>query len=494
MKVWSCVKTIRKLYFTRTIKIYEKEQNYDYNLFFKKELDEKKENEDFYFHKQEEEVKNEPEKKLPKKFSKKYGTLSSNIYQKINLMKNQSEKMKKLNTFSLQKISKEYFRLTPRKNYSITNIEKMIRNDNNKNNTSKNTMNTISTQSSFNYHNKNNNFRTISASRKRLVKFKPKEKNHVYRILNQNNRNKKYVTIIDTNGMIKRNNNLNKLSALKRNKTSEKLKNYVDLDVEALYKYNNKNIINLDRFNNSFRVQMNNTCYKFIPRNHLKKLNELQRDNPLVRKSMETIKGKIASKVKDFTNKKLMVKKFLKTKENFKKDEKIRILSARKMTFFPDKIPFNIKFPTGQYIFPFGFKTRALYEHNVHSLESERRKQKLIKIEKKKEPEKNIKINDILMDKALKKLNNCLNVKNIAKYISEMKKETSKDKREMTISQLNKYFPLLREANSYIQKFDINKSGEKYKFKEKTKGYLEVDDDVEIEKNIVGIEDKIKKL
>ena len=488
------MKTIRKLYFARTIKKYEKEQNYDYNLFFKKELDEKKESEDFYFHKQEEEIKNDPEKKTTKRFSKKYGIISSNIYQKVNLIKVQSEKMQKLNTLSLQKISKEYFRLTPRKNYSMKNIEKMINNDINKNNISKNTMNTISTQSSFNYNNKTNNFRTISASRKRIVKFRPKEKNNVYRTLNQNNRSKNYVTIIDTNSMIKRNNNLKILSALKRNKTSEKLKNYVDLDVDALYKYNNKNIINLDRFNNSFRVQMNNTCYKFIPRNHLKKLNELQRDNPLVRKSMETIKGKLTSKMKDFTNKKLMVKKFLKIKQNFKKDNKIRILSARKMTSLPDKIPFNINFQTGHYNYPFGFKTRALYEHNVHSLECERRKQKLIKIEKKKEPEKNIKMNDNLMDKALKKLNNCLNVKNIAKYIYEMKKETSKGKREMTVSQLNKYFPLLREANSYIQKFDINKSSDKYKIKEKTKGYLEVDDDDEIEKNIMSIEDKLKNL
>ena len=317
----------------------------------------------------------------------------------------------------------------------------------------------------------------------------------LYTTLDQKERSKKIATLIEENSFIKHNNNMKILSALKRNQTSEKLKNYADLDIDALYKYNNKNIINLDRLNNSFRVQMNNTCYKLIPRNNLKKLNELQRDNPLVRKSMEAIKGKLTSKIKDFTDKKINAKKYSKIIEKFKNDNKKRILSARKMTSFPDKIPFNIKLKTGQNFFPFGFKTRALYEHNVHSLESERRRQKLIKIEKKKEPEKNIKINDILMEKALKKLNNSLNVKNIDKYISEMKKENSRDKREITISQLNKYFPSLREANSYIQKFNINKNCNKYKIKEITKGYLEIDeDDVELEKNIAVIEDKIKEL
>ena len=123
--------------------------------------------------------------------------------------------------------------------------------------------------------------------------------------------------------------NLKILEALKKNNTSEKLKGYINIDINDLYKHNNKNIINLDRFNNSFRVQMNNTCYRFIPYNHLKKLNELQRDNTLVRKSMENIKRKLDLEIQDFKAKKLLVKKYNKIKEQLRNDKnrKIRILS-----------------------------------------------------------------------------------------------------------------------------------------------------------------------
>ena len=181
------------------------------------------------------------------------------MHQKFHLINIESQKLKKLNTFCLQKISKEYFRIKQNKTLTLKSIKKII-NDNNTRANQFNTINANSTQTSFNYHN-NNKLRAISAHKKLSNS-------------NFNNENDKQIT----------DSNLKLIEALKKNNTSEKLKNYINIDINGLYKHNNKNIINLDRFNNSFRIQMNNTCYKFIPNNHLKKLNELQRDNPLVRK------------------------------------------------------------------------------------------------------------------------------------------------------------------------------------------------------------------
>ena len=351
------------------------------------------------------------------------------------------------------------------------------------------TIDTNNTQSSINSPNINN-LRTISAQKhtshpsfRNNNKNKTKKKN-IGKNFDQYESNKEKYEEKYTSE------NEKILSLLTKNKTTDKLKNYISIDINELYKHNNKNLINLDRFNNSFRVQMNNTCYKFIPFNHLKKLNELQRDNIIVRKSMEKLKDKIDTKIQDFKDKKLLLKKYQKVKTKLRNDKNRRILSARKLTTYPDKIPNNIIFPPGHF-FLFGFKTRALYEHHIHSLENEKHRQRLIKIEKKNEPQKNIKINDSLMDKALKKLNNSLSVKNIKQYIDDMKKEKICNKKEIE----NKYFPNLKEAKNCIKKFDINKMNKKYEIKDKSKGFLEIDeDDIELEDNIFDIENDLRKL
>ena len=493
----SQAKILKKFNLLRQIKKYEKEQKSDFKLLFKKEIEEQKEKDNFYF--QHVETKNEEEKETIK-VSKKYSTLSNEMYKKMKLISKKTQNLKKLNTFSLQKISKEYFRLTPSKTLNLKNLKKIMNNTNIKNisNNNANTINTNSTQSSINVHNKNR-FRTISAHKKisksifhNYNKTKSKE-NNIRKTLDLCENNKE---VYDENTMSVNTKNMQILKALTKNKTSEKLKNYINVDVNYLYKHNNKNLINLDRFNNSFRVQMNNTCYKFIPRNHLKKLNEYQRDNMMVRKSMENIKGKLESEIQDFKDKKLLIKKYDKIKTKLRNEKNRRILSARKLTTYPDKIPNNIQFKSGQYFYPFGFKTRALYEHQVHSLESERHRQRLIKIEKRNEPQNNIKKNENLMEKALKKLNNSLSVKSIHKYIKDIKKQKRENRKMTYLSECkDKYFPELKEVNNYIQKFDIYKMNKKYKIKEKSKGFMELDeDDVELEENIYDVENELKKL
>ena len=276
---------------------------------------------------------------------------------------------------------------------------------------------------------------------------------------------------------------------MKKNNISEKLEKYIDLDINDLYNIKNKNILDIDRFNDSFRIQMNNTCYKFIPYNHLKKLNNLQRDNPLVRKSMEDIKGKFREKMKDFTDKRLMAKKYNKIKEKFKKENDKRILSANTL---------NIKLQSGlkDNLFSFGYKSRLLYGHDILTIEKEKIKQKVQKMQKKANFEKKIKINDSLIDKVLKKLNNSLNIKNVKNYINDTTNEKNNENSKLDFNQTeNKYFPEFKDVNNYIKKYNLNKMMKKYKIIERNKGYLELDkDNAELEENIVDIRNKLVSL
>lgn len=389
--------------------------------------------------------------------------------------------------------------MIPSKSLTLKTIKKVI-NDNSKDNISINAANTINVSNVHSYKNKNNlnknEFSTISAEKisnsvfHNYNRLNSKQKNF-RKTMGQYENSKGMTNEVDN--MSNNYNNVKILASLMKNNTSDKLKNFTNININYLYKYNNKNIINLNRFNNSFRIQMNHTCLKFIPHSHLKKLNDQQRDNSIVRKSMENIKHKISLKLKDFTDKKSLFKKYQKIVKEFRNEKNKRILSARKLTTYPDKIPNNIKFIPGKYFSPFGFKTRALYEHNVHSLENERHKQRMIIREKKNEPQKNIKKNEFLLDKALKKLNNSLNIKNIHKYINDKKEQKIKitDLNE----ERNKYFPMLKEADDYIQNFDINKLNEKYKIKETNKNFLELDEDnIELEKNILQAENELRKL
>ena len=392
----------------------------------------------------------------------------------MRLMKDHSENLKKLNTYSLQKISKEYFRVIPYKSINIKRINNVINEENNGNNISKNTIQSNSSQSSIILNNKNN-YRTLSAQK---------------RIEKTNNINNRQRLINDYNGAIdedkiQKEKTFQILSALRKNNTSEKLEKYIGLNINDLYKIKNKNILDIDRFNDSFRIQMNNTCYKFIPHNHLKKLNNLQRDNTLVRKSMESIKSKFKSKMKDFTDKKLMAKKYNKIKEKFKKENNDkRILSAKIKSESADN--FNC----------YGYKKRALYEYNYHSLEKEKFKERLKRTKIKINPVKSIKIKDSLMDKALKKLNNSKNIKNVNEYINDIKDKKIDDKYMKDFQATEKkYFPVFKEANNYIQKFDLNKMKKKYKIKETNKDFLEFDkDNIELEEKVIDNKNKLSYL
>ena len=110
----------------------EKMRNLDFRLLIKKEIEEEEENEIFYFRKEEEEEKNS-KKKVKIKTSKKFNALSKDINKKFFLINKKSEQLKKLNTISLQKISREYYRLTPSKSLTFNSIQKILKENNNNN-------------------------------------------------------------------------------------------------------------------------------------------------------------------------------------------------------------------------------------------------------------------------------------------------------------------------------------------------------------------------
>ena len=483
----------------------EKMRNLDFRLLIKKEIEEEEENEIFYFRKEEEEEKN-GKKKVKIKTSKKFNALSKDINKKFFLINKKSEQLKKLNTISLQKISREYYRLTPSKSLTFNSIQKMLKENNNNMtmNQFNNTLNINSGHSYFNLINKNKT-RVNSASQKKRIsksvfhnynknneKFKSM-KNNIYNSEN----NKEIYNEKDENSITDK--NLKILESLKKNKTTEKLKKFIDIDINDLYKKNKKNIVDLDKFNDSFRVQMNNTCYKLIINKHIKELNEQQRDNVLVRKTMEKIKNKLNMRINNYKNKNknkklILIKKYKHLENNFNTKKNNTIISSRKLNSLPDKIPKNIKLQPGKNKRFSPYQIRALYESHFHSLENEKHKQKIIKKEIKEEPKKISKINDSLMEKALRKLSYTLSAKNVYKYINDVKKEKSDSKRENECLNENKYFPMLKEAKNCIQKFDINKTIDKYKIKDNI-GFMEIDlDDNELEGKILDIEAKLGKM
>ena len=483
----------------------EKMRNLDFRLLIKKEIEEEEENEIFYFRKEEEEEKND-KKKVKIKTSKKFNALSKDINKKFFLINKKSEQLKKLNTISLQKISREYYRLAPSKSLTFNSIQKMLKENNNNMtmNQFNNTLNINSGRSSFNLINKNKT-RVNSASQKKRIsksvfhnynKYNEKFKNMKNNIYNSEN-NKEIYNEKDENNISDK--NLKILESLKKNKTTEKLKKFIDIDINDLYKKNKKNIVDLDKFNDSFRVQMNNTCYKLIINKHIKELNEQQRDNVLVRKTMEKIKNKLNMRINNYKNKNknkklILIKKYKHLENNFNNKKNNTIISSRKLNSLPDKIPKNIKLQPGKNKKFSPYQIRALYESHFHSLENEKHKQKIIKKEKKEEPKKISKINDSLMEKALRKLSYTLSAKNVYKYINDVKKEKSDSKRENECLNENKYFPMLKEAKNCIQKFDINKTIDKYKIKDNI-GFMEIDlDDNELEGKILDIEAKLGKM
>lgn len=463
--VWSFSKNFRKMNLMKNIQNKEKKQNKIYSLLFEKE-EESNSKRKFLKNKKE---RNKNNIIISENVSKKCNSLLSSIYDKINLINLKTAQLSHINSLSLQKISKKYYRMNSKKTSS--SLKHL-----------KNNYGTMNFMHSTNYYNSSNNFNRNKwineeniLNQKRTIKSGYLKSNNFK--INDNNKN--------FNNTQKYNiNNKRIISSIFKNK-EEKLKKFTTINIEELYKLNDKKFINMDRFNDAFRIEMNNTFYKFNPKTHLKQLNEIQRDNISLRKNMEKIKSKINNRLGDLCSKNGTIKQNNKIKDE--KAKSIKAISFRNFkNFKTGKVPLNIKFNSQRNILPYGYKARALYENYTHS--SENKKNKEINKKGKNYKDKNLqKIIDIkdkndLLDKTLRKLYNSLDTKNIIKYINDIKDEKFNNNKNFENNKKNKYFPAFKEIKQYLKKVEMNKLSNDDENKKE-----------EIEKYMIDLENKLLK-
>lgn len=409
--------------------------------------------------------KNKNRKIFSDKISKKCNSLLSNAYNKINLINIKSEKINKINTKSLQKISQKYYRINTSKTYSS------VKNLNN----NRNMLTMNSTQSSNNFNssknfNKKFGYNIMTQKRQKTIKSNLLKHNNLRTIESYKNISKHFQNYDNNNKRI--------ASAIINKKNEEdKLKLFSSINIEELYKSKDEKVINIERFNDAFRIAMNNTFIRFNPKNHLKKLNEIQRENISLRENMENIKKNINKKVEHLCSKKDLIKQIKKIKEENRKHKTI-ILNRN----FPSKKYNRISVKSQNNVAPYGYKRRMLYGQQTHSL-IERNKKKISK-EKILNPQNPIALfnakND-LMEKALTKLYSSLDTKNILNYINDTKKDKVDKSEEIIEYKKNKYFPEFKDVKEYLKEYETIKLKNNDKDKEK------------IEKKMIEIENKLLK-
>jgi hypothetical protein len=302
-------------------------------------------------------------------------------------------------------------------------------------------------------------------------------------LLNQNKfKVEKNIRTIEPYQSIKKhnqNNNKRIVSALVNIKSSDdKLKHFASINIEELYKTKDSKVVNIERLNDAFRIEMNNTFYKYNPKKHLKKINEMQIDNMSLRKNLQKIKDKINNKVEDLCSKKDLLKRYNEIIQS--KNKNLNFIHPRN---FPKDNPFQMKFKSQGNIHPYGYKTRALYSYKTHSLEIENKNKRNKRANSLKEmnPIKLFNINNDIMRRTLKKLYVSLDTKNIIKYINDTKNEKASKNEEISEHKKNKYFPVFKDVRNYLKEYELNKI--KYKESDKEK----------IEKEIINIENKLLK-
>ena len=429
-------------------------QSYIYSLLFDKDkkLNQKK----LIFKKKLDSQKNN--KEFSDKISKKCLSLLSNAYDKMNLINSKAVQLNQFNSISLQKISQKYYRMNTSKSYS--SFKNIMGNNN---------LVTINSTQSTYYNSSNNfnknNFWNIKVPRKALDNF----------IKSKKIKSEENMREIES---YQKKNNINKkriLSSVIKKKRENKFKSLTEIDINELYNKENIKKVNLERFNDIFRAEMNNTFYKFNPKEHLKKINEMQRDNISLRQDIESIKHTLNNKIEPFSNKNHLINNY---NSKINKPKSKNILSARNLLEFPKKIPFNIKIKNPKKLFPNGYIVRALYEYQAHSLENEKKKENIFNLKQKyfKKNQK-FKIKKVLIDKTLQKLLVSLDSNKIDNYIDEVKNEKVNKNEEISQERKNKYFPELSDVKDYLVQCENNK--------------IHDDKEEEIEKKIIHLENSL---
>ena len=423
--------------------------------------------------------KNRKKSQYSQPISKKCEKLLNNIYSKINFMKNESKELNKLNSLSFQKASKNYFRTNRPKSSIIF--------DNNKkyNKRAQTASTNYYSQTSVNISNKDKNIKTSMLKKMKdlnnstsnynqsnIITGCTTDNNNCVKIINRFD-NKSFNTfrnkcLSNQNNKIKKQNYLNSVDIF-TDKEEEKFRKLQDIDIQKLYKSNKNKKVNLSRLNDNYRIQINKSFGKYKADNHLKELNKIQLNDMSVRQEMENFKFKLNEKINDCCTGKFYKKEYEKLKNFNKTQQNIDIFSDDDFNF-PDKLPFHILLNSQKEntkIFPNGFKIRALYEY-------QKNKNKKNSTKKIKSDSNNSGINSInkellLIEKALKKLKNGLNIEPIIKYIDGVKDEkTNKDKNVFSEREKT-YFPCFDEADNYLRKMIARKKSSKLNLIMKTK-------------------------
>ena len=394
-------------------------------------------------------------------------------YSKINFMKNETKELQKLNTLSLQKTSKSYFRTnrpqTSIHNNSVRNrVEsastnyhtqtislsnsKKIR----KNSFQNNIKNSVLTNDKNDINNLYSNENTKENTNPNLNSFT--KRRNLYSSLNKNKRNN-FLSFNKSKFPLKSRTNFSLHSPVNLfiDKGEEKYRNLINIDIPKLYSTNKKKHLNLARLNDIYRVQMNKSLRQYNAENHLKELNKIQRDNISVRQSMEDVKCKMNQKINDRCQGQYYKKEYLKFKEENEKEKKAK---SKEKKPFPVQIPFNIFFRSTDNkkkvkVFPHGYKIRAYYDYCASC----------DRIQKTKN-------NDLLefgadlifghlhnkdydlIYNSLDELFNALEIEPIVKYIDKFKNEKPNKDKNVLNDRIKSYFPVLTETEKKIQKME----------------------------------------
>ena len=479
-RIWSHRTSIHPIDLQNTMENDDNELNYFYSLLFTDNRDIYKKN-PTYKRKQVHKKKNLA---FLKHISGEAEKILNDIYTKINYMKDKTKELNKLNTLSMQKTSKNYFRTNRPKTFNINNRRKKrpeSASTYHQNQTINFNLSNSKTFTNNRFHNFNES-KNISNLNNLIT---PKETNNIYYFTNENtkeetkeipnsnlnsfikrrnissaiNRNKKSKTLLNFNKSkfpfkINLNYKLNEKSDLLIDEREEKFRKLINVDVEKLYSKNKKKKLNLSRLNDEYRVQMNKSFTKYKSRNHLKELNKFQRDDMSVRQDMEIVKSKINKKINDRCQGQYFKKLYLKLKNANEKDKKAKSLIKRSL---PVQIPFNILLRNTNHIRnvkfnPHGYKIRAYYDFCGNYEKKQKLQNKdLLKFKN------NLKGHFITKDykflnSALDELFNLLETEPVINYIDNFKNEKpNRDKDELN-ERIKTYFPALTETEKKIQK------------------------------------------
>ena len=285
--------------------------------------------------------------------SEKSARILKSAYNKINKMKAKSKELQKYNGSSLKHASSQYYR-TSRPKSAIVPEQKIYKQT-----------------------------RPISAST--CYDSKMVELN--------NNRNFKSKTIFNSNNRTFRDGYKVKKEKLKLNKNSDEQKlmdlRYINLD--KMYKENNKRAVNLGRLNDIYRLQLNKNLGLFSPFRHLKDMKHIQIEDINVRKEMQDIKKELDEKI-DERSKGLFFKREY---EKYILKNKNNLIKSKSNKSMNDSINKSKKV-AGSFRLRANYSSKNLFDPKIHNIFQDNLNKKKNKefsekerLEKKKESLKN---------------------------------------------------------------------------------------------------------